>query len=332
MKFLAFIAGLFFILSSHFAAGMPSQASPVQSFETALQSQSSLDYVAMSKGMTENSGASFWKSRIFRRILIVMSVAVLSMLLIILCVIVLFKVMPGFQYTVTAFLESVFRKKTLHDALQKNDMKELRWLIKKGEDVNLKDGWKGFTPLHLAVDENKEEMVKVLISEGAHIDAPDSMGKTPIFYAHTIEMAELLISQGADINAKNKKGDTVLLSALSSRVKEIPEYLLTRGAEVNVRNSQGNTPLHLAAKSPCLGKLIEALVEKGAELNARNSEGRTPLHTAVQCMMEDAVNILLLQGAESTLKDREGATPLQLAENSDDTAIINLLRSHNASS
>ena len=205
MKFLAFIAGLFFILSSHFAAGMPSQASPVQSFETALQSQSSLDYVAMSKGMTENSGASFWKSRIFRRILIVMSVAVLSMLLIILCVIVLFKVMPGFQYTVTAFLESVFRKKTLHDALQKNDMKELRWLIKKGEDVNLKDGWKGFTPLHLAVDENKEEMVKVLISEGAHIDAPDSMGKTPIFYAHTIEMAELLISTGSRYKRKKQK-------------------------------------------------------------------------------------------------------------------------------
>jgi ankyrin repeat protein len=88
-----------------------------------------------------------------------------------------------------------------------------------------------------------------------------------------LEMVELLVSKGADVDAKNQEG----LSALHVIVKEsYPaenlQFALDQGADVNVRDRQGRVPLHYARS----GHLAALLVENGGRINALDNEKKTP--------------------------------------------------------
>ncbi|KAH6634643.1 ankyrin repeat-containing domain protein, partial [Chaetomium sp. MPI-SDFR-AT-0129] len=76
----------------------------------------------------------------------------------------------------------------------------------------------GFTPLHWACRNGREEIVKLLLSTGkVDINARDDLGNTPFHLAiqgRHEEMAKLLLSTGkVDINARNEHGTTALCKA-----------------------------------------------------------------------------------------------------------------------
>lgn len=85
----------------------------------------------------------------------------------------------------------------------------LRLLIDQGADVNAKDN-NGTTPLHIAAGQPRVEMAKMLIDHGADVRARTSSGSEPMHHVSSNEVLELLLSRGADINAKNNNGETPL--------------------------------------------------------------------------------------------------------------------------
>jgi ankyrin repeat protein len=91
----------------------------------------------------------------------------------------------------------------------------------------------------------------------------------------------VLISEGADVNARGPDGMTPLMyAARDSSTPEIVQLLLEKGAEVNARSTYGGTPLMLAAMRSSTPEIVQLLLEKGAEVNARNTRGGTPLMNA----------------------------------------------------
>ena len=60
------------------------------------------------------------------------------------------------------------------------------------------------------------------------------------------EIVELLISKGASVNAKGEDGWFPLGTASLSGRKEIAELLISKGADVNTMNLDGKTTLDLA--------------------------------------------------------------------------------------
>ena len=110
---------------------------------------------------------------------------------------------------------------------------------------------KNYTPLEYAIKKGNQEMVKILIENGADINTINKKGDTPLTYAiqkGSKKMTRVLIEQGADINAMGKDGYTPLTYAIQKGNKEIMKMLLESGVDVNKKDGIGNTPISLAIK------------------------------------------------------------------------------------
>lgn len=108
------------------------------------------------------------------------------------------------------------------------------YLIEKGADVNaLARNETGFTPLTGAVTENHNEIAKVLVKNGAHVNHSYEGGFTPLIhasYAGNIELVSFLLQNGADPTAKNSEGKTALTYAKEKSNNHIVELLRKNGA------------------------------------------------------------------------------------------------------
>ena len=108
------------------------------------------------------------------------------------------------------------------------------YLIEKGADVNaVARNETGFTALTGAVTENHNEIVKVLVKNGARVNHRYEGGFTPLMHAAYSENAELvrfLLQNGADPAAKNGEGKSPLTFAQEKNNSQIIELLRKNGA------------------------------------------------------------------------------------------------------
>ncbi|MEQ9367973.1 MAG: ankyrin repeat domain-containing protein [Coleofasciculus chthonoplastes F3-SA18-01] len=183
-------------------------------------------------------------------------------------------------------------------------------------DVNARNSY-GETPLHKAVENDKTEVVELLLAKGANSNAQDNQGETPLHKADNTTIIELLLDQNANSNAQDNWGNTSLHNAASLLKLDQVTLLIAKGANVNARNNQGNTPLHIAIANQTRDDfkenndldMIKLLIANGAYVNMPNNQFYSPLHIAAWNNL-DAVKLLIEKGAEINLPNREGKTPL----------------------
>ena len=122
--------------------------------------------------------------------------------------------------------------------------------------------------------------VRELLGQGAHPDARDGDGRTPIFSAvlgGSVGVLGLLLESGADVNAQDSEGWTALHFAAQENLAEMARLLIGRGADVNRRDSDGVTPLWRAVQSSAgHPDLTSILTEAGAKDDIANAAGETP--------------------------------------------------------
>nr|WP_306800213.1 ankyrin repeat domain-containing protein [Endozoicomonas sp. YOMI1] len=112
--------------------------------------------------------------------------------------------------------------KDLCAAAMKDDIDELKRLISRTVNVNIKDKKDGKTALHYAAEKGSKKCLEHLIKEKADIHCTDNSGKTALHFAaengHT-ECLKYLISEGADINRTDKDGKSVLHYAIENEMQ-----------------------------------------------------------------------------------------------------------------
>jgi ankyrin repeat protein len=129
----------------------------------------------------------------------------------------------------------------------------VRLLLEKGVDIEVHCGILGKTALHLAIKENHEAIVQLLLQKGADIEARSMYGETVLLRAarhHDEHAVRRLLDMGADIKAKTNNGSTALILASSLGGDATFRLLLERGADINaVTNLRSDYYSTMAPKS-----------------------------------------------------------------------------------
>ena len=191
---------------------------------------------------------------------------------------------------------------SIYRAAWEGNIKAIEQHWAAGKDVNAKDDLYGDTPLLWAAGFGHKEVVGMLITKGADVNAKSGGGWTPLHYAtggNDKEIVLLLIAKDADLNAKNANDRITPLHWAAWRGhKEVAELLITKGADVNTKNKNGGTPLHNAIWKGHK-KIVELLIAKGADLNATDVDSETPLNWAEEGKHKEIADLLREHGGKT---------------------------------
>lgn len=201
--------------------------------------------------------------------------------------------------------------------------------IKTGNETKLKDllsrfkefidshDTEGNTLLILAVINIQVDIVKMLLDEGADVNAPDTKGMTALHYAVLAEneaIVQMLVARGSYLNGRNDNFETPLSVAVVQRNVNIVNILLQKQANVNISDAFGNTPLHCAAT---LGyeDIVSSLLDNGRDLDldSKNVEEYTPLMLAIKNGYEDIAMKISEKGANMTIMGTDNIPPIIVA-------------------
>jgi ankyrin repeat protein len=238
----------------------------------------------------------------------------------------------GLNYFKYPILNSLgFAPTALYEAAEQGNINTVKHYLEQGVNPNVKS-YGGYTPLHLALQKNRQDVTRLLISKGANVNAKSEYGETPLHSAaNNSDMAQLLITKGADVKAKNNSGDTPLHLALQHNNQNVAQLLITKGADVKAKNSSGDTPLYLALRNN-QKDLVQLLIAKGADINTVNNSKETPLQLALRNNWKDkdVVRLLVSKGADVNANPNSSPTPLYFALLNNNTDIAQLLIANGA--
>jgi ankyrin repeat protein len=232
-------------------------------------------------------------------------------------------------------------------ACRNGNTKDVESLLKKGANVHYRISLSKDTPLHEASNmmyivedingtlcSRKKDLsiIKLLIDNGAYIDAVNFYGKTPMMKAidnENIKLIKFLLENGADVNFGTRSGGYPLKNAIDNSYNDIAQLLISHKAKLD--NSllyqtvirEENTEQELF---DYLGS-IQLLINSGADVNAIDPvTGETPLIAAVRLKRIDVARLLLKNNANKNLKNHSNLTALNIAKKNGLSEIVKILK------
>ena len=191
----------------------------------------------------------------------------------------------------------------------------------------------GLSPLHYAALAGREEVVELLLQQGANINTFNAQGLTPLFLASRDGhegVVELLSSQQeANLESGDAEAHTPLCVAVANGHLRIFARLLRRGADPHAKDKNGMIPLHIAAKrgnTDAVKSLLKTLGGGRGNINERDNAGNTPLLYATKTGKKDLVEALLLAGADLSARNSKGETSLDIAKRLGHASLVPVLR------
>ncbi|KKQ32484.1 MAG: hypothetical protein US49_C0007G0026 [candidate division TM6 bacterium GW2011_GWF2_37_49] len=201
----------------------------------------------------------------------------------------------------------------LFSAIDEGDIENVKKILAQ-LGINVKKANNdGYTPLYLAVTNDKKDIAKLLLDAGADVNQVDTRGNYLLADAillDKVDMVKLLLEHGAKCDS-NDFG-TPLHKAIYKNI-EIVKLILGK-VDVNAVDNDGNSALFNAMGNKGL-EVAELLIKNGADVNQANNQGETPLHKAVLERRKDEVELLIKSGADVNKADKNNNSPLTLAIN-----------------
>ncbi|CAL1296328.1 unnamed protein product [Larinioides sclopetarius] len=224
--------------------------------------------------------------------------------------------------------------------------------------INIR-GLSGFTALHLSVLYNRLDTTKLLLKEGANLNARDNDGCTPLIIASekgNVEIVRLLIHMKSELDSEAIGGMTALHFATLNQHEEIVDILIKSGANKLAKGIMGIAPVHIAVGTAskniierfltenntidfqykyftilhlaALSKnaeIIDFITVKYSDINSVSESGFTPLHLAVKGNDINTINFLIGKQADVNLRDKYNHSSLYYAVRKNNVDVVRIL-------
>jgi len=191
-----------------------------------------------------------------------------------------------------------FTEQQIYDFVQacsRGDLQRVKTCLGLGMDVNAKHGGQGFFPLFAASQEGHLHIVKLLLEQGADVNAQKNNGSSSLFVASAnghLHVIKFLLEQGADINALGFENSTALGHACLFAHLDVVRLLISRGADVNSGyppivmacgglDEEGQKDVNMVGFWDRKYEVVQELLKNGANVHATHPKtGKTPLQLA----------------------------------------------------
>lgn len=180
-------------------------------------------------------------------------------------------------------------------------------------------------PLHCAVNGGHEDMVRLLIKNGADVDLARSYQRTPLFDSATFKneaLVRVLVDAGSRADAPQ-----ATIAAVADGEFSAARYLIEK-TEGDPRAHNGRSSVSVGTDEAVYGVIVDVLrtlLSLGSDIECRDCAGRTPLSHAAEDGAYDSVKVLLKEGADVETTDNEGRAPMSYAMERGDRRIIQLI-------
>lgn len=211
---------------------------------------------------------------------------------------------------------------SIRQAVIDGDIERVQILLAENPDIVKQVDVVGNTLLHLAVASKHLDMTRLLIENGAPVDARNGDGRTPsvvaLFGLHRYwrsevkwEIIDFLLEQGAEY--------TLLIAATIGDETRVCEIIEADPLQANRADPCHRRPLS-GAVSGGYAKIVQKLLEHGADPNAKEAicQGGLSLHIAVDKGEIEIVRMLL----------EHGAVPSHWVDSSGDVMYAAYIRGH----
>lgn len=137
--------------------------------------------------------------------------------------------------------------------------------------------------------------------EAPNFNSKNANGDSPLSLSlllNRTDLVPILISGGADVNARNGQDMTLLHQAILNQDSETAVFLLQQGADMNALTGEQESPLQLAIHCH-MAAVVDALCTRGVSLSAPNNKGDPPLWTALELDYDDVAQVLVRHGVDT---------------------------------
>ena len=228
----------------------------------------------------------------------------------------------SFYNNYNSFYGYSFSEEEIEERLLEKFSKIVKLLIDNGADVNAKTENGNTALMYACENSNSVEVVKFLIDNGADVNLKNNGGMTALMSASDVshELIELLIKSGARVNEVDDNGKSALMYAIiSSSDIEVVKFLIDnpQRAQISVRDLTGDI------------EVVKFLIDNGANVNLKSNDGETALMNAYIRGNKELVELLINSGADanliSNLKDNYGRAKLMEASEIGNKEAVELL-------
>lgn len=163
----------------------------------------------------------------------------------------------------------------LYKAAERGETERVKELLSKGANPD-EQNHSGWTPLMIAVAEQKVDTVKLLLENKSNPNLCNYKGRTPVMFASRYgneAIVKILLEAGADPNFHmiGNADYCALGAAAVYGHKAIVELLLKAGADPNYKNMYGETPIALAVEAGHLE--IASIIRESQRMSGEGNDG-----------------------------------------------------------
>ncbi|XP_058605134.1 ankyrin repeat and EF-hand domain-containing protein 1 isoform X1 [Onychostoma macrolepis] len=207
----------------------------------------------------------------------------------------------------------------LYQASLDRDEDLIRFLLSLGAHPDIQDK-KGRTPLMLAAQLGYFNIVYLLITNHANVNLTDEEGKGVLFYCispakeHALCL-QMALSCNANVNNVSNSGKPLLVFACENAkdCEDLCIHILEKGADPNAVNQVTRCSALMEASKAGAVKLVRAILQKGGNPDLLDQEGKCAAHFAAEGGFLEVLKVLSAYSADLGISSTKDNTPLHFA-------------------